>query len=458
MHKSVQECRSRTCRQIQHSPPWHHPESSLHFWCFLRSLCPLSLASSALGGSRFVCVKCPHEHSAVQPNRCADAQRPFFREALGLMKLGTLQKMVVWLAALLSLLLALLYAVILVDMHPRDKSLLALTSIALIGFAVLLIRLNKYAVALSWALAAMAALSGFVGSMPPEHGGGHDIGPLSIGLAVMGSVYVAILLPAIVAPILSSSWIRLGSTSGRPRTPGESMQIERHPWFKSMTVALAFVSTLSLFNAANVGVQSIFDFSGIALNTTRSVASWVVLFLCWFSMQRLYAGLFWLLALMFKPEWVGVATRQFASSMKPSLRAIIWNDWPALACSIGAPTIWAIFFGYALVQRPLTADPFVVFLSAISTAALLGVLAWRIWRIYAMFARGIEVPGHVALFRLAKDRGRLEYAYQFGGYPASSWSPVHQTKRVLSLQVGQQVQVLVDPMNPGRAILKELYV
>ena len=236
------------------------------------------------------------------------------------------------------------------------------------------------------------------------------------------------------------------------------MQIERNPWFKSITVALAYLSALSLFNAANVSVQSIFDFSGIALNTTRSVASWVVLFLCWFSLQRLYAGLFWLLALMFKPEWVDVATRQFASSMRPSLRAIIWNDWPALACSIGAPMIWAIFLFYALVQRPLTADPYFVFLSAISTAALLGVIAWRIWRIYDMFARGIELPGQITFIRLAKDRGRLQYAYQFGGNPASSWSPVHQTQRVLSLQVGQQVQVLVDPMNPGRAILKELYI
>ena len=236
------------------------------------------------------------------------------------------------------------------------------------------------------------------------------------------------------------------------------MQIERNPWFKSMTVALAYVSTLSLFNAASVNVQSIFDFSGIALNTTRSMASWVVLFSCWFSLQRLYAGLFWLLALIFKPRWVGVATRPFASSMKPSLRAIIWNDWPALACSIGAPKIWAIFLVYALVQRPLAPDPYFVFLSAISTAALLGVIAWRIWRIYDMFARGIELPGQITFIRLAKDWGRLQYAYQFGGNPASSWSPVHQTQRVLSLQVGQQVQVLVDPMNPGRAILKELYV
>ena len=55
------------------------------------------------------------------------------------MKLGILQKMAVWLAALLSLLLAILYVIMLVDRFPSPISL-ALVSIALIGFAVLLIR------------------------------------------------------------------------------------------------------------------------------------------------------------------------------------------------------------------------------------------------------------------------------------------------------------------------------
>ncbi|WP_084677133.1 DUF3592 domain-containing protein [Massilia niastensis] len=144
--------------------------------------------------------------------------------------------------------------------------------------------------------------------------------------------------------------------------------------------------------------------------------------------------------------------------MKPSIRAILWNDWPALGSSIGIVLVWEAYFCYPLLRPSLADDPDFALLAIISTLALQGVLVWRLLRVLLLFARGVEVPARITSISLAKDRGRVEYSFQLGGSVASSWSPVHKTARVLALEPGQSVEVLVNPRNPRQAILKALYV
>lgn len=144
--------------------------------------------------------------------------------------------------------------------------------------------------------------------------------------------------------------------------------------------------------------------------------------------------------------------------MKPSIRAIIWNDWPALASAIGTVMVWLLYFGYPLLKRSLAADPYFSSLIVVSTLVLLGLLSWRILRVLSLFAHGVVVPGRITSIQLVKDRGRIDYAFQFGELALSSWSPVHQTARVLALAPGQSAEVLVNPKKPERSILKALYL
>lgn len=144
--------------------------------------------------------------------------------------------------------------------------------------------------------------------------------------------------------------------------------------------------------------------------------------------------------------------------MKPSIRAIVWNDWPALASGIGVVMVWLVHSGYLWMMRSAAKDSTLGALAVVVTVLLLAVLAWRVSRVYALFARGVELPAMITSIRLVKDRGRLEFAYQVKDLAASSWIPVHRTKRVLGFEIGQPVRALVDPSNPRHAIVKELFL
>jgi hypothetical protein len=142
--------------------------------------------------------------------------------------------------------------------------------------------------------------------------------------------------------------------------------------------------------------------------------------------------------------------------MKPSIRAIIWNDFPALASAIGIAMVWVLYFGFPLLKG-IEREGYLLLIPGIATPLLFLVLAWRIQRIKAIFAKGVEARGNITAIRLVKDRGRLEFAYVYGENSFHAWLPVHKTKRVLGFQVGQPVVVLIDAANPNSAIVKELF-
>ncbi len=144
--------------------------------------------------------------------------------------------------------------------------------------------------------------------------------------------------------------------------------------------------------------------------------------------------------------------------MKPSVRAIIWNDWPALAGAVGIPIVWAIFMALPILKyQDQDAFSFFVPFAAIVSLALGGLLLWRVKRIIYLFEHGIEVPGQVAWLQIVRDRGRLEFQYEFNGELIQAWVPVHKSKRVMSFTVGQAVRVLLHPIT-STAIVKDLYV
>lgn len=89
--------------------------------------------------------------------------------------------------------------------------------------------------------------------------------------------------------------------------------------------------------------------------------------------------------------------------------------------------------------------------------ALIIWLAWRISRIAKLFAYGKLTVGKVTDLRIAKDRGRLEFEFEYHGKSISTWSPIHKTKPVLSLTPGTAIEVLFDTSCPTRAIVKDLY-
>lgn len=98
-----------------------------------------------------------------------------------------------------------------------------------------------------------------------------------------------------------------------------------------------------------------------------------------------------------------------------------------------------------------------ILLPIVVTVMLGCILVWRVQRMRGLFERGVEVSGEVLGVFITKDRGRLEYAYEWKGDMLVSWSPVHKTKRVLGFSFRQPVRVLVDPYNPKQSVVRELF-
>lgn len=141
--------------------------------------------------------------------------------------------------------------------------------------------------------------------------------------------------------------------------------------------------------------------------------------------------------------------------MKASVRKIVWNDWPALFAFAAIPTVWAIHFAFPYLRK--SADAPVALALSLSVLAAT-VLSWRIARVFLLFAGGAVVEGIVQSVRIVTDRGLLKYSYSYSERQFVDWCPVHKSKQVLALRIGQTLSVLVDRQNPQKSIVADLFV
>ena len=141
--------------------------------------------------------------------------------------------------------------------------------------------------------------------------------------------------------------------------------------------------------------------------------------------------------------------------MKASLTKIIWNDWPALFALCAIPIIWIIHFGFPYLKKEAFA-PIEIGISVCILAAV--ALVWRIVRVTRLFDSGEQTDGVVEAVRIVKDRGRLEYSYRVKEEIISGWNPVHKSKQVLSLRVGQTITVLFDRAQPKKSIVADIFI
>jgi hypothetical protein len=145
--------------------------------------------------------------------------------------------------------------------------------------------------------------------------------------------------------------------------------------------------------------------------------------------------------------------------MRPRLRKIVLADWPALFCLIAIPGIWVIGFVFPFMRAGARFGRAEMLTTALPLSLIAaGFLLWRVRRIQLLFSRGTVVRGYITRIRLARDRGRVEFLYEFDGQRFESWMPVHQNPDVLALREAQEVELLVDSTCPRRAVIRHLFV
>jgi len=140
----------------------------------------------------------------------------------------------------------------------------------------------------------------------------------------------------------------------------------------------------------------------------------------------------------------------------PSPFRIIRTDYLASIGAIFPLVAWAM----ALAARffdPGAAAFFLRFAPAVTVVGLI-VIAWRVWTIRSVISSGTEVPGVITGSGFFRGRGRVEYVYTYRGTKYQGGNAVQASDTTRSLVPGRDVTVMVDPLKPKRAFVRELYL
>src|SRR5262249_61433105 len=115
--------------------------------------------------------------------------------------------------------------------------------------------------------------------------------------------------------------------------------------------------------------------------------------------------------------------------MKPGILSILWTDWPALLCLMCLPVIWLISGQLVLFRHDGGFTGSDALMVAVPLSLLAGaLLAWRIARIQRLFSRGQLVRPQLTRDGVARGRGRLRFASEFGGLRLHSCALGHKKR------------------------------
>lgn len=125
----------------------------------------------------------------------------------------------------------------------------------------------------------------------------------------------------------------------------------------------------------------------------------------------------------------------------------------------GAMPLACILMPNWLRKFGLNPENWPIFTAIALVFSLLGLpLALSRWHsLRHLFLCGEECQGRITSFWMERDRGRVEFAYEFAGATHSSGMALHKNPATSSLREGAPVTVLVDPNRPNRAILPDLF-
>ncbi|HJR79728.1 MAG TPA: DUF3592 domain-containing protein [Anaerolineales bacterium] len=139
-----------------------------------------------------------------------------------------------------------------------------------------------------------------------------------------------------------------------------------------------------------------------------------------------------------------------------SLFRVISTDYSSYL-SILFPVVFGVFGTYFFFAGN---DSFRLFLPLAIGVTVVGVpvLIWRYRTIASVFADGQQTKGVITGIGFFRGRGVVKYSYTFKGTTQISDNAINRNGRTRKLRVGQKVTVLVDPKNPKRAFIQELYL
>jgi hypothetical protein len=96
---------------------------------------------------------------------------------------------------------------------------------------------------------------------------------------------------------------------------------------------------------------------------------------------------------------------------------------------------------------------------AIAISMLCGWLTIRRWGdIKRVIQTGPEIKGRILRIRFYRDRGRVEYKYEYQGRTYKAGNGLCKNRETTQLQAGDEIVLILDPEKPSRAFIASLYL
>jgi len=140
---------------------------------------------------------------------------------------------------------------------------------------------------------------------------------------------------------------------------------------------------------------------------------------------------------------------------RPSVFRIMFTNYVAFIGVLSPALLWLVFlFDHFRGDRLTTSD-----LIALGSITLLGliIMVWKIFSISAIINNGLETTATVHSSGFYRSRGRIKFIYSFQGEKYMTQNTVNSNKRTRAFTAGDQVSICLDPNNPKKAIIKDIY-
>jgi hypothetical protein len=133
-----------------------------------------------------------------------------------------------------------------------------------------------------------------------------------------------------------------------------------------------------------------------------------------------------------------------------SIKRIISSDYTA-GIFIAFPfTFWIMFLIFQ--------DNFFEIIAILMTSIGIPVFIWRIHFFKTLYSYGVEITGIITFTTYTGRGDRIIYEYTFDNRKYSSGNAVAPIlTKDKNYNIGDEVLLVVDPKNPKRAVIKELY-
>ena len=117
--------------------------------------------------------------------------------------------------------------------------------------------------------------------------------------------------------------------------------------------------------------------------------------------------------------------------------------------------MWSVFLIFQILRFESPSGAIYVALT-LSIVAL-AIIIWRYQLIISRFSQGSPVPATITEIWFFRGRGRINYTFTYRGHEFITGDDVVPTRNSRSLRTGDRVTVMLDPDNPERAIISDIY-